>query len=117
MGGTLAGTARACGAGGPLERLAKGAGLAETQNRVVLCSPSSPPYDVTKYRRGRREQGPVRLAEDLIDLIKTKAVEKRQRLGNNAETVSITVALIGDSRTGKSETAEKMEGILSLELV
>ena len=28
-----------------------------------------------------------------------------------------TVALVGDSRTGKSETAEKMEGILRLQLV
>jgi len=33
------------------------------------------------------------------------------------EEVSITVALVGDSRTGKSETAEKMEGILRLQLV
>lgn len=63
------------------------------------------------------QQGPVRLAEDLIHLIKSQAAAKRERLGNHPDTVSITVALIGDSRTGKSETAEKMEGILSLELV
>jgi len=61
-------------------------------------------------------KAPERLAEDLIDLIKTRAKAKRVRQGGLAE-VSITVALIGDSRTGKSETAEKMEGLLSLNLV
>ncbi len=60
---------------------------------------------------------PIRLAEDLIDLIKTQAVAKRERSGNKLDEVSITVALIGDSRTGKSETAEKMEGVLNLQLV
>ncbi|SCZ59224.1 hypothetical protein [Thiohalomonas denitrificans] len=62
------------------------------------------------------QQGPVRLAEDLIDTIKELARAKRERLGATDE-VSITVALVGDSRTGKSETAEKMEGILGLQLV
>ena len=60
---------------------------------------------------------PVRLAEDLIDLIKQQAIFKRERLGGDLDELSITVALVGDSRTGKSETAEKMEGILSLQLV
>lgn len=63
------------------------------------------------------QQGPIRLAEELIDLIKQQALIKRQQLGDETEELSITVALVGDSRTGKSETAEKMEGILSLQLV
>jgi hypothetical protein len=62
-------------------------------------------------------KAPERLAEDLIDLIKVRAKAKRERQGGTAAEVSITVALVGDSRTGKSETAEKMEGILSLNLV
>ncbi|MBT7307989.1 MAG: hypothetical protein HN842_07215 [Gammaproteobacteria bacterium] len=60
---------------------------------------------------------PTRLAEDLIDRIKEIALEKREQEGQRCSEVSITVALVGDSRTGKSETAEKMEGILSLQLV
>jgi len=60
---------------------------------------------------------PTRLAEDLIDHIKELAVEKRERSGGALNEVSITVALVGDSRTGKSETAEKMEGILGLQLI
>ncbi len=63
------------------------------------------------------QEGPVRLAEDLIGLIKKRAAVKREQLGGRISQVSVTVALIGDSRTGKSETAEKMEGILSLQLV
>ncbi|TNF91643.1 MAG: hypothetical protein EP297_15465 [Gammaproteobacteria bacterium] len=63
------------------------------------------------------QEGPVRLAEDMIDCIKKTAIDKRNRVGGNVDEVSVTVALIGDSRTGKSETAEKMEGILSLHLV
>ncbi len=70
------------------------------------------------HERDEVEQlAPVRLAEDLIDLIKEQAAAKRARLGGDVKDVSITVALIGDSRTGKSETAEKMEGVLSLQLV
>jgi len=63
------------------------------------------------------QEGPIRLAEDLIDLIKSTALEKHQRMGQSNDEVSVTVALVGDSRTGKSETAEKMEGILRLQLV
>lgn len=63
------------------------------------------------------QQGPVKLADDLIDLIKTTAVEKFERNGKEKDEVSVTIALVGDSRTGKSETAEKMEGILRLHLV
>ncbi len=60
-------------------------------------------------------QAPKRLAEDLIELIKLHATAKRQRLGGEVNEINITVALIGDSRTGKSETAEKMEGVLNLQ--
>jgi len=63
------------------------------------------------------QEGPVKLADDLIDLIKSSALEKCLKSGNSADEVSITIALVGDSRTGKSETAEKMEGILRLQLV
>lgn len=68
-------------------------------------------------RENVEQEGPVRLAEDLIGLIKTQAIEKRNRMPDKPDEVSITVALVGDSRTGKSETAEKMEGILRLQLV
>tara|TARA_Y100000817_G_C16645604_1_gene450392 strand:- start:101 stop:445 length:345 start_codon:yes stop_codon:yes gene_type:complete len=44
-------------------------------------------------------------------------IEKRERLGNSAKEVDITIATIGDSRTGKSEMAEKMEGVLSMSLI
>ena len=63
------------------------------------------------------QEGPVRLAQDMIDMIKDIAKDKRERSGGDAKSVSVTVALVGDSRTGKSETAEKMEGILDLSLV
>jgi hypothetical protein len=63
------------------------------------------------------QEGPVKLAEDLIGLIKTTAIEKRQQPDQNQDGISVTVALVGDSRTGKSETAEKMEGILGLQLI
>jgi hypothetical protein len=68
-------------------------------------------------REDVEQEGPKCLAEDLIGLIKTLAVEKRKRMSNNASEVDVTVALVGDSRTGKSETAEKMEGILRLSLI
>ena len=74
--------------------------------------------DITASGFNSREEvehvGPERLAESLIDTIKELAIEKRDRLGKKLESVNITVAMIGDSRTGKSETAEKMEGILNL---
>ncbi len=64
------------------------------------------------------QKAPVKLAEDLIDMIKQLATKKRARMGGSSvDELSITVALVGDSRTGKSETAEKMEGILGLQLV
>jgi len=63
------------------------------------------------------QRGPERLAQDLITLIKESGRRKRERLGGNLSEVSVTVALVGDSRTGKSETAEKMEGILSITLI
>ena len=57
--------------------------------------------------------GPERAAHDMIDLIKQTAIEKRKRLGGDTKEVDVTIATIGDSRTGKSEMAEKMEGVLS----
>ena len=44
-------------------------------------------------------------------------IEKRERLGNQTKEVDVTIATIGDSRTGKSEMAEKMEGVLSMSLI
>ena len=77
--------------------------------------------DVIRCGYSNREEiemeGPTRLAADLIDKIKSMAVEKREKVGTKPESVSITIALVGDSRTGKSETAEKMEGLLDLQLV
>ncbi len=68
-------------------------------------------------REDVEQEGPVRLAEDLIGLIKDQAIAKRKRQIEDTGEVSVTVALVGDSRTGKSETAEKMEGILRLQLI
>lgn len=71
-----------------------------------------------KKRADVEQIAPERLAEGLIDMIKQLAVSKRERTkAKPDEKISITVALVGDSRTGKSETAEKMEGILGLQLV
>ena len=62
------------------------------------------------------QEGPARLAESLIVTIKEFAIKKRERLGNELSEVEVTVAMVGDSRTGKSETAEKMEGILNMNI-
>ena len=70
-----------------------------------------------KDRELVEHHGPERAAHDMIDLIKKAAIEKRERLGNSAKEVDITIATIGDSRTGKSEMAEKMEGVLSMSLI
>ena len=53
----------------------------------------------------------------MIEMIKEIASEKRARNGGATKSESVTIALVGDSRTGKSETAEKMEGLLDLQLV
>ncbi len=66
-------------------------------------------------REDVEQEGPVRLAEQMIDLIHEVATEKHKQSGE--PEVSVTLALVGDSRTGKSETAEKMEGILGLQLI
>ena len=47
-------------------------------------------------------------------LIKNTAVEKREKLGSII-LKKLKVATIGDSRTGKSEMAEKMDNILPYE--
>ncbi len=61
--------------------------------------------------------GPERAAHDMIALIKQTAIEKRDRLGGSSKEIDITIATIGDSRTGKSEMAEKMDGVLNMSLV
>ena len=38
-------------------------------------------------------------------------------IDKNIKEVDVTVATIGDSRTGKSEMAEKMEGVLNMSLI
>ncbi len=94
-------------------------GVAHSQLMAGVYSQNSD-EDLTRCGYNNRNEveqiAPIRLAEDLIDLIKKQASRKRERLGN-VNQLSITVALVGDSRTGKSETAEKMEGILHLQLV
>ena len=69
-----------------------------------------------KNREEIEQEGPIRLAESLIKSIKEFAIKKRERIGNNVQQVDVTVAMIGDSRTGKSETSEKMEGILNMNI-
>ena len=59
-------------------------------------------------------EGPERAARDMINLIKKAAVEKLKSLPEDTNEVDITVAMIGDSRTGKSEMSEKMEEVLSM---
>jgi len=59
-------------------------------------------------------EGPERAARDMINLIKKAAVEKLKSLPKDTNEVDITVAMIGDSRTGKSEMSEKMEEVLSM---
>jgi hypothetical protein len=56
-------------------------------------------------------QGPERAAKDMISLIKKAAIDKRKQMPEGVKEVDITVASVGDSRTGKSEMAEKMEGV------
>ena len=62
-------------------------------------------------------QGPERAAKDMINLIKEVALEKRNKMADGVQEVDITVATVGDSRTGKSEMAEKMEGVLNMSLI
>ncbi len=77
--------------------------------------------DVTRCGFANREEieqvAPERLAHELIQMVKQIAVKKRERLNGDAREVDVTVALVGDSRTGKSETGEKLEGVLGLTLV
>ena len=62
-------------------------------------------------------QGPERAAKDMISLIKKAAIDKRKQMPEGVKEVDITVASVGDSRTGKSEMAEKMEGVLNMSLI
>ena len=79
-----------------------------TDDDVISCE--------FQNREEIEQEGPTRLAESLIVSIKEFAIKKRNRLGNNPSEVDVTVAIIGDSRTGKSETSEKMEGILNMNI-
>lgn len=88
-------------------QLMAGVYVGNSHEDVARCGFSNP--------EAVEQEGPVRLAGDLISLIKQVATERRERLGDQTNEVSVTVALVGDSRTGKSETAEKMEGILGLQ--
>ncbi len=67
-----------------------------------------------KNREMVEHEGPERAARDMISLIKKTAVEKKKRLPKGINEVDITVASVGDSRTGKSEMSEKMEEVLSM---
>ena len=77
--------------------------------------------DITRCGFPDRENieqiAPERLAQELIQLVKQIAVKKREQHGGDAREVDVTIALVGDSRTGKSETAEKLEGVLGLSLI
>ena len=59
-------------------------------------------------------EGPERAAKDMINLIKKTALEKKKKYSTEIHEVDITVATVGDSRTGKSEMSEKMEEVLSM---
>ena len=50
----------------------------------------------------------------MIKLIKRTALDKIRKTKGDITEVSITVATVGDSRTGKSEMSEKMEEVLSM---
>ena len=53
----------------------------------------------------------------MISLIKKAAIDKRKQMPEGVKEVDITVGSVGDSRTGKSEMAEKMEGVLNMSLI
>ena len=53
----------------------------------------------------------------MINLIKKTALEKKNKYSTEIHEVDITVATVGDSRTGKSEMAEKMDGVLNMSLI
>ncbi len=59
-------------------------------------------------------EGPERAAKDMINLIKETAIDKMKKLKGSVKEISVTVATVGDSRTGKSEMSEKMEEVLSM---
>ena len=67
------------------------------------------------YKRELVEhEGPERAAKDMIKLIKQTALDKIKKTKGGVKEVSVTVATVGDSRTGKSEMSEKMEEVLSM---
>ena len=76
-----------------------------TDERLVKCGFNN--------RELVEHEGPERAAKDMINLIKATAIEKKKTLRENVSEIDITVATVGDSRTGKSEMSEKMEEVLS----
>ena len=76
-----------------------------TDKRLVDCGFNN--RDLVEH------EGPERAAKDMINLIKQTALEKK-KLSEEINEISITVATVGDSRTGKSEMSEKMEEVLSM---
>ena len=77
-----------------------------TDKRLVDCGFNN--RDLVEH------EGPERAAKDMIHLIKQTALEKKKKLSEEINEISITVATVGDSRTGKSEMSEKMEEVLSM---
>ena len=77
-----------------------------TDKRLVDCGFNN--RDLVEH------EGPERAAKDMINLIKQTALEKKKKLSEEINEISITVATVGDSRTGKSEMSEKMEEVLSM---
>ena len=77
------------------------------------CYSKNTDSKLSKYGFNDREQveheGPERAARDMINLIKQTAVQKKELTKTDLKEIDITVAMVGDSRTGKSEMAEKME--------
>ncbi len=82
------------------------------------CYAKNTDSKLSKYGFNDREQveheGPERAARDMINLIKQTAVQKKELTKTELKEINITVAMVGDSRTGKSEMAEKMEEVLSM---
>ena len=76
-----------------------------TDKRLIECGFNN---------RELEHEGPERAAKDMINLIKRTAIKKVEKLREKVNEISITVATVGDSRTGKSEMSEKMEEVLSM---
>ena len=78
-----------------------------TDKRLVDCGFNN--RDLVEH------EGPERAAKDMINLIKQTALEKKKKLSEEINEISITVATVGDSRTGKSEDVGKNGGSFEYE--